>query len=92
MPIYEFECKNCDEIFEAIHYSTDVNQDSCPECGALSKKVISAVNFKVHKFAHKPLKKSNPKSYVPTLHDLGLDPKSKKKRAKEAREKKLDSK
>lgn len=83
MPIYEFECPNCNEVFEAIHHKTDVGEDSCPKCNAISKKVISAVNFKMDKYAYKPLKKSKPKSYVPTLHDLKLDDESKKKRAKE---------
>lgn len=70
MPIYEFECPYCEEAFEAIHQKTDISQDSCPKCGAVSKKVMSAANFKVDKFAYKPLKKSRPKSYVPTLHDV----------------------
>lgn len=82
IPIYEFECPHCNEVFERIHHKTDVGQDSCPKCGALSKKVISAANFKVDKYAYKPLKKSRPKSYIPTLHDMKLDPESKKKRVK----------
>jgi putative FmdB family regulatory protein len=82
MPIYEFECSNCGEIFEKIHQRTDVIEDKCPECGFLARKIISAANFKVDKFAYKPLKKSTPKSYIPTLHDLKLDPESKKKRAR----------
>jgi putative FmdB family regulatory protein len=85
MPIYEFECSNCNKVFEKICHKTDVSQDICPECGEVSKKIISAPNFRCNKYAYKPLKKSRPKSYVPTLHDLKLDPESKKKRAKEMR-------
>jgi len=80
MPIYEFECPKCEEVFERFCKYSDVEVSACPECGSISKKVISAANFKVDKFAYKPLKKSNPKSYIPTLHDMGLDRDSKKKR------------
>lgn len=87
MPIYEFECPKCEEIFEKI-CSMGVVETECPECKTLSKKIISPANFKCDKFAYKPLKKSRPKSYVPTLHDLKLDPESKRKNRKDNLEKK----
>jgi len=38
MPIYEFKCKNCGEIFEEFRYSSDsdIEKDKeikCPVCG-----------------------------------------------------------
>jgi len=80
MPIYEFECPKCEETFERYCKYSDVEVSACQKCGSISKKVMSAANFKVDKYAYKPLKESRPKSYVPTLHDLGLDPESKRKR------------
>lgn len=46
MPIYEFCCKNCGHIFESIQ---GVNSPAplCPECGGETKRLISAVFFKV---------------------------------------------
>lgn len=82
MPIYEFECSKCGKVFEKI-CKAGREWTNCPDCDYYSKKIISAVNFKCDKYAHKPLKKSRPKSYVPTLHDLKLDPESKKKRRKQ---------
>lgn len=48
MPIYEFECTSCGEVFEII---LDMNEasPSCPECGASKcRKLIGApaVHFK----------------------------------------------
>lgn len=82
MPIYEFECSKCGDIFEKI-CNSKVVVTICSNCGCAAKKIMSTVNFKCDKFAYKPLKKSRPKSYVPTLHDLKLDPESKKKRRKD---------
>lgn len=82
MPIFKFECNKCNNIFEKICQDREVIETNSPCCNFLSKKIISVVNFKIGKYNYKPLKKSNPKSYVPTLRDLGLDSESKKKRIK----------
>ena len=82
MPIYEFECGKCNNVFEILCVNRNTFQINSPCCNVISKKIISAVNFKVDKLAYKPLKSSKPRSYVPTLHDLGLDKESKKKRKK----------
>ena len=46
MPIYEFECKSCKEIFEKI---ISIREDSsnirCPKCSKLAKKLISRNRF-----------------------------------------------
>ncbi|MBS0570110.1 MAG: zinc ribbon domain-containing protein [Proteobacteria bacterium] len=37
MPIYEFECSACGEVFERLQKLSDPDPASCPECG--KKKV-----------------------------------------------------
>ncbi len=35
MPIYEFRCKQCQEVFETLCFSTDDATDvACPSCGS----------------------------------------------------------
>ena len=35
MPIYEFKCKKCGELFEALRSIGDTGKGlACPECGA----------------------------------------------------------
>ena len=43
MPIYEYECKNCGERFQALLLAgEDDGKMACPRCGARGvKKVIS---------------------------------------------------
>jgi putative FmdB family regulatory protein len=41
MPIYEFECKKCGEVFEALRPMDDTGRSlSCPECGTKAPKKI----------------------------------------------------
>ncbi|MBN1365476.1 MAG: zinc ribbon domain-containing protein [Syntrophaceae bacterium] len=44
MPIYEFKCKKCKNIFERLIFSpTEEGVLSCPQCGAKqAEKVMSA--------------------------------------------------
>lgn len=44
MPVYEFQCTSCKEIFEDM---VNVGQKThkCPVCGAKSKKIISSVGI-----------------------------------------------
>ncbi len=47
MPIYEFKCLECGEIFEKLFMSSDEKADlSCPKCSAYTlEKVASATNY-----------------------------------------------
>ncbi|MGB2911838.1 MAG: zinc ribbon domain-containing protein [Anaerolineales bacterium] len=48
MPIFEFECSNCDREFEELLFNTGaVSEVICPECGS------SKVNKKISTFASK---------------------------------------
>ncbi len=48
MPIYEYQCKNCDHQFETIRKISDKTLRKCPECGKLKLiKLMSAVAFRL---------------------------------------------
>lgn len=48
MPIYEYQCKNCNEVFEVEHSRNQViNNFECPFCQKISEveKLISLSSF-----------------------------------------------
>ena len=46
MPIYEYECKKCNHIFEQLRKITDPSKTAaCPCCGLKSKRKISPAGF-----------------------------------------------
>jgi len=45
MPIYEYECSRCKEIFEIFHKIDEDCKVACPKCLSAAKKLISAPNF-----------------------------------------------
>lgn len=45
MPIYEYQCKKCNEVFEIFHKIDDDCNAACPKCLGPAKKLISATNF-----------------------------------------------
>ena len=48
MPIYEYECKQCDYKMEALQKMSDDPLTVCPECGKPAlKKLISAAGFRL---------------------------------------------
>lgn len=48
MPLYEYQCKSCEERVEAIRRFSDPPYTICPACGGEMKKLISspAIQFK----------------------------------------------
>ena len=48
MPIYEYQCKSCNERHEIIQRISDEPLTHCPKCGGEMKKLISspAIQFK----------------------------------------------
>ncbi|HEY0157678.1 MAG TPA: FmdB family zinc ribbon protein [Thermoanaerobaculia bacterium] len=48
MPIYEYQCKQCNERHEIIQRFSDAPLEHCPKCGGDMKKLISspAIQFK----------------------------------------------
>ena len=56
MPIYEFRCLKCDEIFELLFRSSDDPQEmKCPHCGNEDiERVLSRTNFSLGPSSSKP--------------------------------------
>jgi putative FmdB family regulatory protein len=45
MPIYEYQCNKCSEVFEIFHKIDEACKVACPKCLGPAKKLISAPNF-----------------------------------------------
>lgn len=45
MPIYEYECKSCENVFEVQQRMSDGPLKECPECKGEVKKLVSASSF-----------------------------------------------
>jgi putative FmdB family regulatory protein len=45
MPIYEYECSQCHQVFEIFHKIDEECKVACPKCLGPTKKLISATNF-----------------------------------------------
>ena len=45
MPIYEYQCANCQNLFEEWQSGYDEREMECPECGTQSKRLISHSSF-----------------------------------------------
>jgi putative FmdB family regulatory protein len=45
MPIYEYQCLQCNEVFEIFHKIDEDCKVTCPKCLRPAKKLISATNF-----------------------------------------------
>ncbi|MEW5736230.1 MAG: zinc ribbon domain-containing protein [Thermodesulfobacteriota bacterium] len=56
MPIYEFRCLACNEMFELLCRSTDDKVDlACPKCGAENiERVLSVTNHAVSDGSGRP--------------------------------------
>ena len=48
MPIYAFECSTCGDQFDRLQKLSDVDPDTCPECGAHTvKRRVTAPSFRL---------------------------------------------
>lgn len=46
MPIYEYQCPKCGNIFEEWAKASESHKEEpCPQCGALSPRIISRTSF-----------------------------------------------
>ena len=45
MPIYEYQCSDCNNVFELLHKMGEDCEAVCPKCMAPAKKLISSTNF-----------------------------------------------
>jgi putative FmdB family regulatory protein len=95
MPIYEYECRRCKEIFEIFHKIDEDCKVACPKCLGPAKKLISATNFVlkgsgfyVNDYPSKSRQdgKKNEKEGT----EQGTSPKSEEKKVEKKTEKKPD--
>ncbi len=42
MPIYEYRCSACDQVFEALQRLRDAPLDACRDCGGPARRLISS--------------------------------------------------
>ncbi|MCL7487058.1 MAG: zinc ribbon domain-containing protein [Desulfobulbaceae bacterium] len=47
MPIYEYECKSCENVFEVQQRMTDEPLKKCPDCRGEVKKLVSVSSFQL---------------------------------------------
>jgi len=47
MPVYEYECQECDKIFEVQQKIADAPLSDCPECQGPVKKLVSMSSFQL---------------------------------------------
>ncbi|MCF6186628.1 MAG: zinc ribbon domain-containing protein [Desulfobulbaceae bacterium] len=47
MPVYEYECPQCEKVHEVQQKMTDKPLSTCPECGGEVKKLISVSSFQL---------------------------------------------
>jgi putative FmdB family regulatory protein len=45
MPIYEYQCQKCHNIFEVFHKIEEEVNPACPKCLSEASRIISATNF-----------------------------------------------
>ena len=45
MPIYEYQCTQCNNIFEVFHRIEEETNPPCPKCLGQARKILSASNF-----------------------------------------------
>ena len=45
MPVYEYECQECDKVFEVQQKIADPPLADCPECQGPVKKLMSMSSF-----------------------------------------------
>ena len=47
MPVYEYECQECEKVFEVQQKIADKPLSDCPECQAPVKKLMSMSSFQL---------------------------------------------
>ena len=47
MPIYEYECTSCCNVFEVFQRMTEDSLTNCPDCSGRVKKLVSMSSFQL---------------------------------------------
>ncbi len=66
MPIYEYNCKKCDNIFEHLQFRSDDNHAPCPSCGANDTEKLLSTFSSLSSSGHQVVDTSTPPSCGPS--------------------------
>lgn len=47
MPVYEYECKECDKVFEVQQKISEEPLSACPDCQGPVRKLMSMTSFQL---------------------------------------------
>ena len=47
MPVYEYECKGCDKVFEVQQKISEEPLNTCPDCQGPVRKLMSMTSFQL---------------------------------------------
>lgn len=47
MPLYEFKCSKCKNVFEIIQNNNTNREAKCPDCGGISYRIVSNGAFRL---------------------------------------------
>lgn len=47
MPVYEYECKACEKVFEVQQKMSEDPMSECPECNGVVTKIMSMNSFQL---------------------------------------------
>ncbi|WP_457576082.1 FmdB family zinc ribbon protein [Desulfomarina sp.] len=47
MPVYEYECRECEKVFEVQQRMSDDPLTNCPECDGPVRKLVSMSSFQL---------------------------------------------
>lgn len=100
MPIYEYECGRCKEVFEIFHKIDEECKVACPKCLGPAKKLISATNFilkgsgfYVNDYPSKSRQQGGKKDKEPTgKADKGATAKGVSEKSEKSEEKRVEKK
>ena len=75
MPIYEYQCRKCEHLFDALQKINEEPLVDCPSCGENTlKRLISAPNFRLKGkgWYETDFKKENQKNLADAKEDKSL--------------------
>ena len=90
MPIYEYACRNCDHVLDALQKMNDDPLTDCPECGeAALKRLLSAPRFRLKGkgWYETDFKTDNQRNVLKSDSDSGASSKSGESASKSSKDK-----
>ena len=96
MPIYEYKCTECNEVFEYFQSISDKELKACMLCGKKDglSKIISSSGFRLKGsgWYETDFKTGSKKNIVDTIDEKDIHPKDKTKKTDKSKSKSSDKK